>query len=410
MKIKKILFMVIFVLFFVPVIVKGEAPEITAFSGIVIDCIDGRILYEKNSSERIYPASMTKVLTAILVVENCNMEDEVVISKNAITQVESGYLTANIKEGEVLIVEQLLNLLLISSYNDVANALAEHVGGSIDGFIVMMNNKAKEIGCVNSNFVNPNGAHNVKHYSTAYDMALIGKYAMQYAEIRDIVDTIYYELGATNKYNAADRLYQTTNEMILRGSSNYYKYAKGIKTGFTTPAGNCLMSYAEKNDLPLVSVITKATTSDSRYSDTKQILEYAYENNEIKTIVEAGVTLQTANIKNATKDTKKLRIVTENKIIAVLNKTTAISSIEPKIELTSNLKAPIKKGEVLGKVIYEAQGKKYETNLIAAENVEKTKLFLVFGLTFIGFILLIGGLRILELYSKTKRLNKIRGK
>lgn len=410
MKIKKIIFMFIFILFFVPVIVKAETPEITAFSGIVIDCIDGRILYEKNSSERIYPASMTKVLTAILVVENCNMEDEVVISKNAITQVELGYLTANIKEGEVLTIEQLLNLLLISSYNDVANALAEHVGGSIDGFIVMMNNKAKEIGCTNTNFVNPNGAHNGQHYSTAYDMALIGKYAMQYEEIRDIVDTIYYELGATNKYNAADRLYQTTNEMILSGSSNYYKYAKGIKTGFTTPAGNCLMSYAEKNDLPLVSVITKATTSDSRYSDTKQILEYAYENNEIKTIVEAGVTLQTANIKNATKDTKKLRIITENEIIAVLDKTTEISSIEPKIELTSNLKAPIKKGEVIGKVTYEAQGKKYEANLIAAENVEKTKLFLIFGLTFIGIILLIGGLRILELYSKTKRLNKIRAK
>lgn len=410
MKINKIFFIIIFILSFLTIEAYAETPEITAYSAIVFDCTDNRILYEKNCHEKIYPASMTKVLTAILVIENCNLSDEVTISKNAIEQIESGYLTSNLKEGEILTVEQLLNLLLISSYNDIANVLAEYVAGNTEEFVVMMNNKAKEIGCTNSNFVNSSGIHNQEHYSTAYDLALIGKYAMQFPEIREIVNKIYYKLGATNKYSGEDRIYETTNEILLSGSTNYYKYAKGIKTGFTTPAGNCLMTYSEKNDLPLIAVVTKATTSDSRYEDTKQILEYAYSNNEIKTIVNAETTLQTLNIKNATKDTKKLRIITENKITAVVNKDTEITSAEPKIELLDNLKAPIKKGEVIGKVTYEVQGKKYETNLLAAEDVEKTEIGIIIIITFIGVVLIIGTIRAFELYSKTKRLKSYKEK
>lgn len=410
MKINKIFLIIIFILSFLTIEAYAETPEITAYSAIVFDCTDNRILYEKNCHEKIYPASMTKVLTAILVIENCNLSDEVTISKNAIEQIESGYLTSNLKEGEILTVEQLLNLLLISSYNDIANVLAEYVAGNTEEFVVMMNNKAKEIGCTNSNFVNSSGIHNQEHYSTAYDLALIGKYAMQFPEIREIVNKIYYKLGATNKYSGEDRIYETTNEILLSGSTNYYKYAKGIKTGFTTPAGNCLMTYSEKNDLPLIAVVTKATTSDSRYEDTKQILEYAYSNNEIKTIVNAETTLQTLNIKNATKDTKKLRIITENKITAVVNKDTEITSAEPKIELLDNLKAPIKKGEVIGKVTYEVQGKKYETNLLAAEDVEKTEIGIIIIITFIGVVLIIGTIRAFELYSKTKRLKSYKEK
>lgn len=410
MKINKIFFIIIFILSFLTIETYAETPEITAYSAIVFDCTDNRILYEKNCHEKIYPASMTKVLTAILVIENCNLSDEVTISKNAIEQIESGYLTSNLKEGEILTVEQLLNLLLISSYNDIANVLTEYVAGNTEEFVVMMNNKAKEIGCTNSNFVNSSGIHNQEHYSTAYDLALIGKYAMQFPEIREIVNKIYYKLGATNKYSGEDRIYETTNEILLSGSTNYYKYAKGIKTGFTTPAGNCLMTYSEKNDLPLIAVVTKATTSDNRYEDTKQILEYAYSNNEIKTIVNAETTLQTLNIKNATKDTKKLRIITENKITAVVNKDTEITSAEPKIELLDNLKAPIKKGEVIGKVTYEVQGKKYETNLLAAEDVEKTEIGIIIIITFIGVVLIIGTIRAFELYSKTKRLKSYKEK
>jgi len=410
MNLRKILLICIFFLLVLCTTVNAETPEITATSGAVIDCIDGKILYSKNMDEKLYPASMTKVLTAILVVEHCEMQDEVTISKSAINNVQSGYLTANIKEGEILTVEQLLNLLLISSYNDVANALAEHVGGSTEEFAQMMNKKAKEIGCTNSNFVNSNGAHDVNHYSTAHDMAMIGKYAMQYDEIKNIVNKIYYELGTTNKYAESDRLYQTTNEMLLTGSGHYYKYAKGIKTGFTTPAGYCVMIYSEKNDIPLVSVVLKSTTSDSRYDDTRKILEYAYENNTIKTIAKLGTNMQTINVKNATADTKKLNVILESNLKAVVNVANEDKNIEPKINLYENLKAPIKKGQVIGTVSYDIEGRTYTGNLIAETAVEKSHKTLIFSLIFLGIILLFGYLRVRSIYNRKKVLNKIRGK
>ncbi len=408
MKVKKILILIAIAIMLLASSVKATEPEITATSAVVIDCIDGKILYSKNMDEKLYPASLTNVLTAILVVENCNMEDEVTISQSAIDNVQSGYLTANIKPGEILTVEQLLNLLLISSYNDVANALAEHVAGNVEEFANMMNKKAKEIGCTNSNFLNSSGAHSEEHYSTAHDMALIAKYAMQYEEIRNITDKIYYELGATNKYEKADRLYQTTNEMLLAGSSNYYRYAQGIKTSFTTPAGYCLMVYSEKNDMPLVAVTMKSTTSDSRYEDTEKILEYAYENNTIKTISKAGTNIQTINVKNANQDTKKLNAILANDVTAVVKVESEVNNIEPQIQINKNLKAPIEKGEIVGTVTYEVEGKTYTANLVAENKVEKSKVGLTFTLIFIGLVIIFGSLRIIGIYKRTKTLKKIK--
>lgn len=410
MKNLKIIYMFFVLIVLISPIAYCKEPEITANSAAVIECIDGKFLYSKDMDEKLYPASMTNVLTAILVVENCNMEDEVIISQNAINSVQSGYLTANIKPGEVLTVEQLLNLLLISSYNDVANALAEHIAGSVDDFAKMMNEKAKEIGCTNSNFINSNGAHDENHYSTAHDMALIGKYAMQYEEIKSVVSKLYYKLGTTNKYSMDDRLYQTTNEMLLTGSVNYYKYAKGIKTGFTTPAGYCFMTYSVKDDIPLVAVVMKSTTSDSRYDDTKKILEYAYDNNSIKTIVQLGTNVQTINVKNASKDTKKLNVIVGNTIVAVVKNENIKKSVEPVINLQKNLKAPIEKGGKIGTVSYEFEGKIYTADLIAESNVEKSHTGLTFGLIFLGIISILGYLRIRSLYKRNKTLKKIRVK
>lgn len=385
--------------------VIGAEPEITATSAVVVDCIDGKVLYSKEMNEKLYPASMTKVLTAILVMENCNMEDEVTMSQSAINNVQQGYLTANIKAGEVLTVEQFLNLLLISSYNDVANVLAEHIGGSIEHFSVMMNEKAKEIGCTNSNFTNPCGAHDVNHYSTAYDMALIGIYAMRYDKIKDIVDETTYQLN----YSGGNIEYYTTNDMIKSSSVNYYKYARGIKTGFTTPAGHCLMTYAEKNDMPIVSVVMKSTTSNSRYQDSKQILEYSYANNSLKTIALEGTCVQTITVKNGTKDTQKTNAVIEKDVIAVVNDATEVAGIEPNIIINENIKAPVKKGDVLGSISYEIEGKKYVVNLVAESEVKPSYKILIFSLMFLGIMLLLGSLRIASIKKRNKVLEKIRG-
>lgn len=409
MKVVRILLVFILLNVSLTTVINAVEPEITATSGAVIDCIDGKILYSKNIEEKIYPASLTKVLTAILVVENCNMQDEVIISQSAIDSVQSGYLTANIQSGEILTVEQLLNILLISSCNDVANALAEHVAGDTEQFVVMMNNKAKEIGCQNSNFTNCNGTHDENHYSTAYDLALIGKYAMQYEEIRNITNKISYKLGTTNKYDKEDRLYETANQLILSGSENYYRYAGGIKTGFTTPAGYCLMAYSQKDDIPLVAVIMKSTTADSRYSDAKNILNYAYENNSIRTIAKEGQNLQTLKIKNATKETEKLNAILENDINAVVKNENRETNVEPKIEINNKLKAPIQQGIIIGKVTYEIEGKTYTSNLIAETTVKKSKTTLTFVIIFISLIIILGSLRIIGICKRNKVLNKIRG-
>lgn len=410
MKLRKILIIVACLIAILMPCVQAKEPEITATSGMVIDCIDGKILYSKNADEKLYPASLTKVLTAIIVVEKCGLQDNVTINQSAIDKVESGYLTANLKTGEVFTVEQLLNLLLISSYDDVANALAEHVAGSEEEFVKMMNEKAKEIGCTNSNFLNCHGEHDINHYSTAHDMALIANYAVKFEAIRNIAQVTEYGLPATTIYTGNDRYFYTSNEMLQTGSKNYYKYAKGLKTGFTTPAGNCLMAYAEKSGLKLVSVTMKSTTSNSRYEDSEAILEYAFDTNTIRTIAEAGTNIQTVTVKKARKEDKKLNMVLEKPITAVVKVENEETPIEPQINLNSKIKAPIKKGTVLGTVSYEIEGKTYTGNLIAENDVKKSKTGLVFLLIFIGLIVLFGGLRVLELYKRNQTLNKIRGK
>lgn len=153
--------------------------DITSEAALLIDNNTGKILYGKNENEKKYPASITKILTAILTIENCNLNDKVTVDYDSIAIVPSGYSVAALQVGEELTVEELLKVLLVHSANDAANVLAVHVGGSIDSFASMMNSKAQELGCKNSHFVNPSGKHEQDHYSTATDIATIMKYCMQ---------------------------------------------------------------------------------------------------------------------------------------------------------------------------------------------------------------------------------------
>ena len=170
------------------------------------------------------------------------------------------------------------------------------------------------------------------------------------------------------------------------------------------------MIYSEKNDIPLVSVVLKSTTSDSRYDDTRQILEHSYDNYTIRTIAKLGTNMQTINIKNGTSDTKKLNVILESNVKAVVNVANEKKNIEPKINLYENLKAPIEKGQVIGTVSYDIEGKTYTANLIAETEVEKSHTVLMFSLIFVGIIILFGYLRIRSIYKRKKVLSKIRGK
>ena len=381
------------------------APDISSPAALLMDSCSGKVLYEKNMNEKRYPASLTKVMTAVVVLENCNLKDTATVSYDAVMSLSSGYVTANLQIGEELTVEQLLYVLMVGSSNDAAIVLAEHVSGSVESFSELMNQKAKELGCTSTNFVNPNGVHDENHYSTAYDLALMAKYAMQNETFRTLVSTTSYKLPITNKYDREDRLFTTTNSLLIINNNNrtdnyYYKYATGIKTGFTTPAGNCLIASANKNDLELITVVLGSGQTDEglseRYIDTKNLFDYGYDTYTLREVIKSGGVVQTTNISNATRDTKKLDAVVANDISVLIKQKDRNSALLPEVELNDNLKAPINKGDVIGTVSYTVEGITYCEDLLANSDVKKSK-------AFIRFVEIIFVLFLCWLYLKAKQ-------
>ena len=368
-------------LFTITSLASSENLNIGSPACILIESSTGKILYEKNAKEKMYPASTTKIMTAILTVENCELSDVVTASHNAIYSVPPTYSHASIVEGEELTVEQLLNVLLIQSASDAANILAEHIGGTIENFAQMMTNKAKEIGCKNTHYVNPDGVSNDDHYTTAYDLALMGQYAMKYDAIRNIVCKTQYTLPKTNKYDKEDRIFNTTNELLRVNHSNspdnyYYEYATGIKTGYTTEAGSCIVASAEKDGLEVIAVVLGAETTEEgysiRYPDCKTLFNYAFDNYKVEDIVNPEDVIEEINVADATKDTSSLKLSPESTITAVMDKDQSLEELQPAIEIDDNLAAPISAGEVVGKVTYTIDNKNYSTNLIADNTVVKS--------------------------------------
>ena len=250
-------------------------------AAILIEAKTGKILYDKDIYSRKYPASTTKILTAIIAIEECDLEEKATASYNAIHSVKSGYTIADIQEGETFTIKELLNVLMLQSANEAANIIAEYISGSTEEFSKLMNQKAKEIGCLDSNFVNANGAHNDNHYSTAYDLAMIAKYCMQNETFRELVKTEECSLPTTEMFEE-ERTFRNTNSLMQPNSRYYYPYCNGIKTGYTTPAKNCLISSSNKNGFELISVILHAESTEdglsARYIDTINLFEYGYDN------------------------------------------------------------------------------------------------------------------------------------
>ena len=396
---------------------KNSNPNVYSPSCILIDQDSGKILYSKNANSKMYPASTTKIMTAILTLENCNLNDIAVASHNAIFSIPSGYSIASLREGEELTIEQLLNTLLIPSANDSAVVLAEHIAGSVETFSKMMNDKAKELGCKNTNFVNPNGIHNENHYSTAYDLSLIGKYAMKFDTFKEIVKKTTYSLPSTNKYDKEDRLFNTTNNLIKKNFSSsptnyYYKYATGAKTGYTEPAGHCIVATATKNDLSLIAVVLNdGFTEDGlnqRSLDCKTLFEYGFNNYSNKVIAMKNKIATNVSVKNASSDTKSLDLLYSNNIIGLIPNNIDISTITPSIIITDNLSAPIFEGTNLGTITYNIDGINYSSELIASHTVYKNN----FIKTLLEIILLIIFLFILSkfLHYKNKKQIYIKNK
>ena len=248
--------------------------DILSETAILIDNKTGKTIYSKNENKKMYPASTTKVLTAIIAIENGNLNDITTVSNNAISLIPYGYSAAYFSEGETISVRSLLETLLVHSANDAANVLAEYISGSIDAFVDLMNKKANELGCTNTHFVNTNGIHNEDHYSTASDLAIIAKYCMQNPTFRNIVSMKSCTIPATNKYGL--RIYTNTNDSIIEKSKYYRKDVVGIKTGYTSEAKNCIISAAKKGDTELIAVLLYSPHLVDRYTDLDTLYEYGY--------------------------------------------------------------------------------------------------------------------------------------
>ena len=345
-------------------------------SAILIDYDTGSVLYSKNANDKMYPASTTKILTAIIAIEKCNLNDIVTVKKSAIKTIPSGYSSAYLNEDEQISVNNLLKVLLVHSANDAANVLAEHISGTVNDFSNLMNEKAKEIGCKNSHFVNPSGIHDDNHYTTASDLALIAKYCMSNSKFKEYVSMKNCIIPATNKSDA--RKYPNTNDLINTSSKYYIKECIGIKTGFTSQAQNCLVSACEKDNLTLICVVLGAGTTElgqsARNVDSTTLFEYGYSHYSIKTIASKDTIMKNIDVKKGDKETKNLDLVLANDISALYKSENNDISFD--ISLNETISAPIAKGTIVGTITYNVNGLKYTENLLASHDVEKSKLLL----------------------------------
>ncbi len=396
MKFKKfIIFLVIFLLLSLNISVSysvAKKPEILAEAAILIDSSTEKILYSKNETEILYPASTTKVLSAILTIENCNLDDIVTVPYEAISTIPSGYTVADLQVGEKLTIRQVLELALVPSANDAANTLAFCVSDSIENFANLMNKKVADLGLTNTHFTNPSGIHDDNHYSTAYDLAMIMKYCMKNPTFRSLAGMKYCTIPATSKYE--ERVFTTTNELLLRNnSSNYfYEFTIAGKTGYTTKAKNCLISVSNKDDFELICVVLSSgmypNNLSGRFIDSKKLFEYGYSNYTLRKLRDKNAIATQVEIKNASKETKDLNLLIFDDITAVISQDNLNSQFDVEIQVDENLLAPISQGQIVGKITYDIDGIKYSSDLVAEHSVEVSSFFILVVQIFIVVLIL----------------------
>ena len=253
------------------------APEINSDYAVLMEAKSGTILYEKNATAKAYPASITKVLTALLTVENCRLDENVTFSYRATHEIGPGSSSIARTEGEIMTVEQCLYGLLVASANEVAQGLAEHVSGSLESFVALMNLRAQELGAVNTHFANTHGYHTEDHYTCAYDMALFMREAIRYDKLVEIMGTERYQIPPTNKHD--EITYMKSSHPLLTGADEMkYPYALAGKTGYTDEALYTLVTYARQGDMDLICVTMHAGTRAMNGADTVALFNYGFQN------------------------------------------------------------------------------------------------------------------------------------
>lgn len=340
--------------------------ELKSKSAIMIEESSKKILFEKNAHEKMAPASMTKIMTLLLVAEaisdnRISLDQEVTASEYAVSMGGSQvYLEANSKYK----ISELIKAVGIGSANDAAVVLAEVIGGTVENFVAMMNNKAKELGLTNTNFKNPHGLDEANHYSTAYDMAMIASELVKYDFILDVTST--YEDHFTHP-NGNSIWLVNTNSLI-----RFYDGVDGLKTGFTTEAGYCLTATKKVDDMRILTVTMNAETKDDRNSDTIKLIESAFSIYNVKKVIDKNNSLGKAFVNKSTQ--KYVNYYLEDDAKLLLTKDIRNIEYDYKINV-DNLTAPLKAGDVVGKLKLTYDNESVEYNIIINEDVKKANYF-----------------------------------
>ncbi len=358
-KVSAAILFVMTILLTLPCTAMAEIPRVTADTAVLLDVETGQVYFARNHTRRAEPASLTKIMTAVVALENGNLSDIVTVSSGA-ASVSMGSII-DLRKGEKITLEELLKAALICSANDSTVAIAEHVGGSHDQFIKMMNAKAVTLGLFGTKYANTNGYHHPNHYSTAYDMAMLTKYALGHPKFNELVQTRETTVRWVEPSEREEKLYNS-NRLLFSD----YKGINGIKTGTTPMAGNCLIASATRDGRRLIAV---ALHSDDRYRDCINMFDYGFETVKPVPVVNAGEIMAKPAVTGGV--LQSVEAVAEKDLEIRLDPDD-LSKLECKVEVSKSVIAPVKKRHKLGEVVYVLRGQEVgRVNLVAGTEVPR---------------------------------------
>lgn len=378
-----------------PSVVQAKTEvNVSADSAIVMDVQSGTILYEKNMDKKQYPASITKIMTALVAIENSSLSETVTYSKEAVTNLEYNASNIDIQPGEKMSMENSLYAILMMSANEACNGVAEHVAGSIDGFVKMMNERAKELGCTGTHFANANGLWMKNHYTTAHDMAIIARAVYRNADFAKITGTKTYRIPKTNKYSARS-IYNHHGMLYAYKFPQYlYEYCVGGKTGYTEKCRYTLVTYAKKGNMTLVSVVMRVPKSPyeepNEYTDSTKLLNYGFNKFHRVSILDDAADeisenqLFTRFSPFFNKETTSLSI--DEDAAVVLPKKVKLDATEKSVQYYSEPKKSTDGKTSIGKIVYTYKGsevggseiyynKKNSQSLTLADSIDMNQWF-----------------------------------
>lgn len=360
---KKLISLICAVCFFVPkinVIAAASSPEVNAKSMILVEASTGEVLAENNADEKLSIASVTKIMTLLLIMEaieegKIKLEDMVSVSEHAMSM---GGSTMFLEAGEELSVHEMIKGIAVASANDGCVAMAEHLTGSEEAFVEMMNKRAKELGMENTQFMNTNGLDEEGHYSSARDVAKMSRELIKHEKIFEYT-TIWTGMMHNDKFELAN-----TNKLI-----RFYQGANGLKTGSTDEAGCCLSATAKRDNMQLIAVVLGAPSSKDRFDGARALLDYGFANYAIEKPYETDETVDKIKVNKGVKEEVGVKTAED---CSVLIEKGLKNSMETVIELPEEISAPIKKNDKIGKIKFVVKGEVIaEKELFAAEDIEK---------------------------------------